>query len=319
MLSEEREQGNKESKTRSMFNLLDTKTYRLGTSFGWLLTIGTDLQINFFHPLSKQLISLPPQPTFCRQYTLEVEPEHLRFMFVHKFVLSRSPWNSITHEHDHDCIIMAIYGEMRTLAFTQLGYKAWIDIQSTSRAYDDLAFYKGNFYAVYAHGEVFACRIDDNQKVVAKAVAPRLEGTRDLIKNYIIESDGDVLLVSCIRVGHYYSIEDEFNNVDLEDDIEDEDALENESEEEEKKINDNFYVIIGFTVLKLKRFTQARSKYRYKYVKVDNLGDRALFVGDNSSISLSAPSFNGCKANCIYFTDDINFATLGKLTRTGIF
>ena len=50
---------------------------------------------------------------------------------------------------------MAIYGEMRTLAFTQLGYKAWIDIQSTSRAYDDLAFYKGNFYAVYARGEVF--------------------------------------------------------------------------------------------------------------------------------------------------------------------
>ena len=166
MFSEEREQGNKESKTRSLFNLLDTKTYDfklpelvgrkcLGTSFGWLLTIGTDLQINFFHPMYKQLISLPPQPTFCRQYTLEVEPEHLRFMFVHKFVLSRSPWNSITHEHDRDCIIMAIYGEIRTLAFTRPGYKAWIDIQSTSRAYDDLAFYKGNFYAVYARGEVF--------------------------------------------------------------------------------------------------------------------------------------------------------------------
>nr|POE97455.1 putative f-box protein [Quercus suber] len=121
-------------------------------------------------------------------------------MFVRKLVILRSPWNSITHEYDRDCIIMAIYGEMRTLSFTQPGYKAWIDIQSTSQAYDDIAFYKGNFYAVEAHGEVFSCRIDDNQKVIAKAVAPRPEGTRDLIKNYIVESDGDLLLVSRIRI-----------------------------------------------------------------------------------------------------------------------
>ena len=39
----------------------------LGTSFGWLLTIGADLQINLFHLLSKHLISFPPQPTFCCQ------------------------------------------------------------------------------------------------------------------------------------------------------------------------------------------------------------------------------------------------------------
>ena len=325
MLSEEREQGNKESKTRSLFNLLDTKTYYfklpelvgrkcLGTSFGWLLTIGADFQINLFHPLSKHLIRLPPQPTFCRQYTPEVEPEHLRNIFVRKCVLSRSPWNSVTNEYDRDCIIMAIYGEIRTLAFTRPGYKAWIDIESPSRAYDDIAYYKGNFYAVDAHGEVFACQIDDNQKVVAKAVAPRPKGTRDLIKKYTVESAGDLLLVLRVRGGHYYSIEDypnyeedEFHNVDLEDDIEDEDAPENESEEEveeEEKINDNSYVTVGFTVLKLKRFTQAGSKYKYKYVKVDNLGDRALFVGDNSSVSLSASSLNGCKANCIYFTDD---------------
>nr|POE97458.1 putative f-box protein [Quercus suber] len=210
MLSEEREQGNKESKTRSLFNLLDTKTYDfklpelvgrkcLGTSFGWLLTIGSDLQINLFHPLSKHLISLPPQSTFGRQYTPEVEPEHLRNMFVPKCVLSRSPWNSVTNECDRDCIIMTIYGEIRTLAFTRPGYKAWIDIESPSRAYDDIAFYKGNFYAVDAHGEVFACRIDDNQKVVAKAVAPRPEGTEDLIKKYIVESAGDLLLVLRVR------------------------------------------------------------------------------------------------------------------------
>ena len=77
---------------------------------------------------------------------------------------------------------MAIYGEIRTLAFTRPGYKAWIDIESPSRAYDDIAFYKGKFHAVDCHGEVFVRCIDDNQKVGAKAVAPRPKGTEDVIK-----------------------------------------------------------------------------------------------------------------------------------------
>uniref|UniRef100_A0A7N2LBQ0 KIB1-4 beta-propeller domain-containing protein n=1 Tax=Quercus lobata TaxID=97700 RepID=A0A7N2LBQ0_QUELO len=83
-----------------------------------------------------------------------------------------------------------------------------------------------------------------------------------------------------------------------------------EKKKKEEYINDNAYLTIGFTVLKLKRCTQAGSKYRYKWVKVHSLGDQALFVGDNSSVSLSASSFNGCKANCIYFTDDnkLNYA-----------
>ena len=95
MLAEKREQGNKESQTRSFFNLSDTKTYDFnlpelvrrkcfGASFGWLLTIGTDLQINLFHPFSKHLISLPPQPTFCHQFPYEMEPEELRGIFVFK-------------------------------------------------------------------------------------------------------------------------------------------------------------------------------------------------------------------------------------------
>ncbi|KAL0007074.1 hypothetical protein SO802_008576 [Lithocarpus litseifolius] len=252
------------------------------------------------HPFSKHLISLPSQPTFCRQFRYEMEPEELRGIFVLKCVLSRSPWNSETHQYDPDCIIMAIYGEISTLAFTRPGYKAWIDIESPTRCYDDIAFYKGIFYAVDVHGEVFACcsdelfacRIDDNQKVVAKAVAPRPEGTQDFIKKYIVESSGGLLLVSRMRGGHLYSY------------------YEDEDEDQEEVINDDPYVTIGFTILKLKRSTQARSKYKYKYVKVHSLGDRALFVGDNSSVSLSASSFNGCKANCIYFTDD-NFEFYG--------
>ena len=180
----ERERGNKERQIRSFFKLSDTKTYNFklpelvgrksyGASLGWLLTIGTDLQINLFHPLSKQLVALPPQPTFCCQYNGKVERMYLCKNFVSKCVLSRSPWNSITHEYDRDCIIMTIYGDKKLLAFTRPGYKAWIDIKSPTRCYDDIAFYKGKFYVVDCHGEVFVCRTDDDQKLEFKVIVPR--------------------------------------------------------------------------------------------------------------------------------------------------
>ena len=83
-----------------------------------------------------------------------------------------------------------------------------------------------------------------------------------------------------------------------------EDDNQDENIHEDEQINGNTYLTIGFTILKLECSTKVRSKYKYKRVKVDNLGDQALFVGDSSSVSSSPSSFNGCKANCAYFTDD---------------
>lgn len=41
----------------------------------------------------------------------------------------------------------------------------------------------------------------------------------------------------------------------------------------------------------------------HKWTEINTLGDTALFVGDNSSISVSASDF-GCLPNCIYFIHD---------------
>lgn len=35
-----------------------------------------------------------------------------------------------------------------------------------------------------------------------------------------------------------------------------------------------------------------------------SLGAKAVFLGDNASISVEASKFPGIKANCIYYTDD---------------
>ncbi|PIA49825.1 hypothetical protein AQUCO_01300517v1 [Aquilegia coerulea] len=43
---------------------------------------------------------------------------------------------------------------------------------------------------------------------------------------------------------------------------------------------------------------------KLNWVQVKSFGNQSLFLGDNSSISVSSLDFPGCKSNCIYFTDD---------------
>ena len=38
-----------------------------------------------------------------------------------------------------------------------------------------------------------------------------------------------------------------------------------------------------------------------RWVRVENLGDRVFFLGNDCSFSVSATDFSGCKGNCIYF------------------
>ncbi|KAE8022936.1 hypothetical protein FH972_008697 [Carpinus fangiana] len=45
---------------------------------------------------------------------------------------------------------------------------------------------------------------------------------------------------------------------------------------------------------------------RVERVEVKNIGDNALFVGGNYSVSISTSNFPECESNSIYFTDDYN-------------
>lgn len=49
-----------------------------------------------------------------------------------------------------------------------------------------------------------------------------------------------------------------------------------------------------------------RGNYVFKYSEVKNLGNRSLFLSDRSasSFSIEVSDTCGCKANCIYFTND---------------
>ncbi|XP_052520145.1 uncharacterized protein LOC128071305 [Budorcas taxicolor] len=62
-------------------------------------------------------------------------------------------------------------------------------------------------------------------------------------------------------------------------------------------IQEDFYKTEGFTVFEV-NIEDGTS------VEVKDLGNKALFLGYNSSFSIECSDFNNCKPNCIYFTDD---------------
>ncbi|KAF6141662.1 hypothetical protein GIB67_001214 [Kingdonia uniflora] len=75
----------------------------LGSSFGWLFTIGLDIEIHLLNPITRVQIRLPPQ-SFPKQWEHFYYLAHLCQMSVSKVVLSTGPSVSTTN-----CIAMTIY------------------------------------------------------------------------------------------------------------------------------------------------------------------------------------------------------------------
>ncbi|PIA49844.1 hypothetical protein AQUCO_01300530v1 [Aquilegia coerulea] len=69
------------------------------------------------------------------------------------------------------------------------------------------------------------------------------------------------------------------------------------SKEIDSSSDDEPYRTVGFEVFKLEQST-------LKWTKLQSIGNCAIFLGDNYSMSLSSKDFPTCKPNCIYFTDD---------------
>ncbi|CAA2987773.1 Hypothetical predicted protein [Olea europaea subsp. europaea] len=247
------------------------------------MKIGTDLQIHLLHPFSRQQICLPPLLTFPDQYDYDERypPQDYSYFFVKKIVMSSNPWKEKSSPNNsQDCIIATIYEEVRILAFARLGDSVWTNISVPSRSYDDIIHYRGKFYAVDCHGVVVVCDLDDNNGPKATVVALAPSKTHDQIQKYLVESSGDLLLVSRIRGGTSFEVLDD-NNVKP------------------------TYYTIGFSILRLEECHEEGNNYAYRLVKMNDLGDQALFLGYNVSTSLPSSEFKGAiKANCIYFTAD---------------
>ncbi|KAL1806901.1 hypothetical protein ACET3Z_029969 [Daucus carota] len=153
----------------------------LGTSKGWVLTLGADSEANLLHPLLRHQIPLPSM-TKCSKVTLS---------------------SSVLQ----DPTIMVIHGERGSLGFARFGDQEWKKVESPSVGpFVDITFHKGRFCAINHGGEIFVCNIDDGytsgatgESIGMSPFFPANSGSM-----YLVDSENDLWYLARIRAVKYF-------------------------------------------------------------------------------------------------------------------
>ncbi|KAL1811097.1 hypothetical protein DCAR_0623214 [Daucus carota subsp. sativus] len=167
-------------------------------------------------------------------------------------------------------VILTIHVSGR-LALLKSGDVKWTVIDDMPAPYDDVVFYKGSFYAVDSTGRTVMVDVGSSP-VSVRFVADSVFG-----------GDTKMLVDGC---GELFMV-DKFLSVGPEDD---------EGFDGDEEFDYMSERTVRFEVFKL-------DKSGEKWIKVENLEDRIIFLGDNCAFSALASNFVGCKGNCILFTN----------------
>lgn len=248
------------------------------SSRGWLVMNDRNLNMCLFEPFSHTRIQLPHMNTFVDYDYLMDEGFDIYRICLSKAVLSGNPFTS-------DYTLMIIYGNMNRLAFFKPGFKSWISVSSPLAplridvprfsiladdyyGFSELVYHKDSdkFYTVNNAGRVMAVDVRSDTAPVTKAVAhlSTFDGYNPADKPYLVELERNMLVV-----------------------------LRNWTDDP----TESYFMTYSFMVLHLDMATGS-------FAKVNSLGNKALFIGYNSSVAIEVFT---CKANCIYFTDDNDF------------
>ncbi|KAK8573077.1 hypothetical protein V6N13_099892 [Hibiscus sabdariffa] len=260
-----------------------------GSPFGWLVTCGPDLEFRLFNPLSKASLPLPSIRTlfdYKDEQCSDIEPDFWCTFYLYKVILSSSP-----EESGSDCIVLAIYS-WRYVAFAKSGDKAWTRIDNMQGV--DAIYFKGSVFCCRHNGEIFQCEdlYGAGPKAMKFAPPPTVS---DLTAKYLFVLDGNLCL-ACREAPPHYEDEDEGEDEWGEDEDEDEDEGEGgggEGEGEERYL----YLTVGFYIFKLDMDTRC-------WEKMFSLGGNSLFLGNCCSFVINAVDYNGCRPNCVYFSED---------------
>ncbi|XP_042485696.1 putative F-box protein At5g55150 [Macadamia integrifolia] len=275
----------KDSDNRGFYSLSTKKVYYLNlpeargrkcwSSYGWLITLGLDLEIHLLNPFSRSRVSirLPSLRTLPNQYSIETSPEFIRRAFIKKVILSSRPSKRITSEdHNEKCVVMGIFSEFRRLSFMRLGDEVWTHVYTPREegCITDVVYLNGQFYGFTSLGKLVIVDISSpDPKTIEIAEPP--DGRSNSAEFYLVESVGELFMIA-------REVYVEYNGVEC---------------------NERQYV----------RDTDLFEAYKFnfddsKWTKVKSLDNRAIFVGVNASFAIFPSSYSECEPNCIYFTDD---------------
>ncbi|KAF6146097.1 hypothetical protein GIB67_033456 [Kingdonia uniflora] len=119
-----------------------------GSPYGWLIILGTDLEIHLLNPLTHAQIRLPSQTTFKDQYPEKSNftSEVVREIFIRKAIRLSTPTSTI----NGNCIVMTIYSHWGKLAIAKPGDKTWTTLESSFAHYYDVICFKDQVNAIYS-------------------------------------------------------------------------------------------------------------------------------------------------------------------------
>ncbi|KAI8569440.1 hypothetical protein RHMOL_Rhmol02G0279300 [Rhododendron molle] len=257
-------------------NLPEVRGKRCLETLGWLVPIAEDGEINLLHPFTQFQINLPHVTTFKDYHMInKMKSMNKNMSFICKAVLSSRP------EESKHYVLAVLYGGSGNLAFWRVGDKSWTDVEVTIVEFHDISFHEGLFYGVMGWGMVFAFDIwgpHPTRPWIVLDVPDMYRHIGPYKQLFIVESAGVVLMV--IR-----------------------DALLSNFCDDDHFVPDNTNRSrVDYQTRRFQVFEAALGE-KGKWVEKTSLGDNALFLGDNASVSVDASRFPGIKANCIYYTD----------------
>ncbi|PIA56614.1 hypothetical protein AQUCO_00700753v1 [Aquilegia coerulea] len=255
----------------------------VGSTGNWLITIDLYKKVHLLNPFTRIQIDLPPQTRlkFKIPRNAVATPEQHRDVLLRKLVVSSTSSLSKSNSggSSKDCIVMAIHHHWRKLAIARPGDRYWATVYTPKNLFEDIIFYKEQFYAVNHRGIVMVCDIGDGQhSPTASMLTQRLP--QSMLSHYqvkyLVEWSGELLMVIKTMM----------------------------KKRKRKKLP--LYKTENFDVYRLD-FTER------KWEELNNLGKYCLFLGFNTSISILPDNYSGgLKKNCIYFTDDFTFRYRGN-------
>ncbi|PIA28202.1 hypothetical protein AQUCO_07200088v1 [Aquilegia coerulea] len=203
-------------------------------------------------------------------------PWLLSNFYFDKVVLSANPASN-PHFVVMAFSLSSVCSDNRKMAVYKPGYEAWKFLDCKCNKIQDVIYYRHQFYVLDCDGAVWACNATCPHLILWNVVqVPPLELKCVGRRMYLVESSGVLLQVTRIwkqRNGY--------------------------------NLHPHLTVTAEFKVFKLEQVA-------LNWVEMTTLGGQTLFLGDNTSMSILASDFPGCKPNCIYFTDEGFGDTVGE-------
>lgn len=244
-----------------------------GSSKGWLVTVEEDFSVTLHKPFSMAnevaTIRLPClfPPSAEDDLDLGTIEPYIENCYDH---ISKATITADPLANPNDCVVVVIYGEIREVAFIRPAKDTtWTKVDLKEKYVFDIVFHNNEFFALsFNSGRLESFDISDPRNVKVKLVVDG-DDIFYLVKPYLVKSHSGELL----RIDMDFRWED----------------------------NNNTCVTKHIKIFKLD-LNESKSSW----IEIKTLGDEALFLGDNSSISVLASDFAGFEPNWIYFPLDID-------------